>query len=258
MKALGSGPLVQPHAKTQDSETTAAQLDQFDIDPSSLALSGPLTQIRRQVTNTGPVPQHTLDSAAGMKHFLLLLLVGLAASCSGSGAVQLNSQDSGKLQGQVRDVNPDDLGQGSMSIELGNMRLNATTCQGETLVPEYSRIGASSFLERLTSSGYTFKVLEAREDLSYVDVQTGSDTSRFRVATLPSAPEAARHLHEALLQHGQGFWGVHRSNVAVLGPPGGLEQVVDFAVASKLACWGVLTVAGRDDSFAIAGGYQEL
>jgi hypothetical protein len=193
-----------------------------------------------------------------MKHTSLFLLASLAAGCSSSGSVQLNSQNSGKLQGQVRDANPDDLGQGSLNVELGNMRLNPSACQDVEMAPEYGRIGAGSFLERLTAAGYTFNVEEAREDLIYVDVQTGDAKSRFRVATLPSAPEAARHLHEALLQHGQGAWGVHRSNVAVLGPVGGLEQIVDFAVASRLACWGVLTIAGRDDSFAVAGGYQEL
>jgi hypothetical protein len=31
-----------------------------------------------------------------------------------------------------------------------------------------------------------------------------------------------------------------------------------FALKTRLACWGVLTVAGRDDDFVVPGGYTEL
>jgi hypothetical protein len=203
-----------------------------------------------------------------MKHLLPLYVaiaaigcsatVSLVTGCSATGAAKLNSPVSGKVESNVRDTDPNDLGNGSPSLALGDMRLNASACQGAELRPEYGPLTAESFLGQLKSSGYTFKIEEAREDLIYVDVQTGNESSRFRVATLRSAPDAARHLHEALLQHGNGSWGVHRSNVAVLGPIGDVEGVIDFAVASKLACWGVLTVAGRDDTFVIPGGYQEL
>jgi hypothetical protein len=198
-----------------------------------------------------------------MKHLLPLYFafVAIGASaigCSASGAAKLNSPASGKVESNVRDVDPNDLGQGSPSLTLGDMRLNSNACQGTDTHPEYGPLTAESFLNQLKSSGYSFKIEEAREDLIYVDVQTGGETSRFRVATLRNAPDAARHLHEALLQHGMGSWGVHRSNIAVLGPIGGVEGVVDFAVTSKLACWGVLTVAGRDDTFVVPGGYLEL
>ncbi|MGC4068835.1 MAG: hypothetical protein QM784_30165 [Polyangiaceae bacterium] len=198
-----------------------------------------------------------------MKHLLPLYVafvaIGCSAiGCSATGAAKLNSPVSGKVDGNVRDTNPDDLGQGSPSLTLGDMRLNSNACQGTDIRPEYGPLTAESFLNQLKAAGYNYKIEEAREDLIYVDVQTGSETSRFRVATLHNAPDAARHLHEALLQHGMGSWGVHRSNIAVLGPIGDVEGVVDFAVTSKLACWGVLTVAGRDDTFVVPGGYVEL
>ena len=80
---------------------------------------------------------------------------------------------------------------------------------------------------------------------------------RLRVAILPDAPAAGRDLHEAILQHGTGSWGVHRGNLAVLAPIGDPDEIVSFAAKTKLACWGVLTLAGRDDSFVTPGGYFE-
>jgi hypothetical protein len=193
-----------------------------------------------------------------MKNLILLFVALLAQGCSVNGSAQLNAPHSGKVEGSVRDVNPNDLGQSASSLELGNMRLRPAACEGTNIAPEYAPLTADSFLQHLKSVNLAFEVEQAREDLIYVDIQQNGSKSRFRVATLPSAPEAARHLHEALLQHGQGSWGVHRANLAILGPIGSVESIVDFAVASKLACWGVLTIAGRDDAFVVAGGYEEL
>jgi hypothetical protein len=103
-------------------------------------------------------------------------------------------------------------------------------------------------------------VSRARLDLAYADVEgtIAGRSLRFRIAILPNAGAAGRELHEALLQHGEGWWGVHRSNLAVLAPPGTLADTVIFAARTRLACWGVVTVAGRDDTYVIPGGYTEL
>jgi hypothetical protein len=61
-----------------------------------------------------------------------------------------------------------------------------------------------------------------------------------------------------MLQHGAGSWGVRRSNLAVLGPIGTMQDDLAFAGKTKLACWGVFSMAGRDDTFAVPGGYREL
>ncbi|MDF2698430.1 MAG: hypothetical protein K0S65_6814, partial [Labilithrix sp.] len=55
-----------------------------------------------------------------------------------------------------------------------------------------------------------------------------------------------------------GSWGIHRANIAVLAPPGSVPDILAFVGKTKLACWGVLTVAGRDDAFVVPGGYREL
>ena len=88
---------------------------------------------------------------------------------------------------------------------------------------------------------------------------TGGDRPvRLRVAILNDAQAAGADLHKAILDHGSGSWGVHRSNLAVLGPIGNVDQIMELAGRTKLACWGVLTVAGRDAAFVIPGGYMEF
>ncbi len=193
-----------------------------------------------------------------MKIALASVALLLALACSVSTKSQLNHGSSGRLDGSVRDSNPDDLGRSQPATNLGEVRLLPEVCAGIDLSMEPGTIGAESFLHHLEARGYQFTLERERTDLIYVDVAGPGGTSRFRVATLPSPPEAGRHLHIAVLEHGMGAWGVHRGNVAVLGPIGSTEDVLDFAITSKLACWGVLTVAGRDDSFVVPGGYQEL
>ena len=40
--------------------------------------------------------------------------------------------------------------------------------------------------------------------------------------------------------------------------PGEVGNIMAFAERTKLACWGVLTVAGPDDAMVVPGGYREL
>ena len=146
------------------------------------------------------------------------------------------------------------------SVEPGSVRLVPAACKGSDLQQEYRTLGADDFVAFLASQGLESEVTRARGDLVYVDVKNAGTKSplRFRVAILDSAGAAGRDLHVALLQHGEGRWGVHRGNLAVLGPEGSYDDIVAFAVRTKLACWGVLTVSGLDDTYVIPGGYAEL
>jgi hypothetical protein len=138
------------------------------------------------------------------------------------------------------------------------MRLKASVCNGESLRPEYSRLTEDALVTFLSAHGFQSQTVRARSDLLYVDVTNAADHPvRLRVAILPNAPAAGRDLHEAILQHGTGSWGVHRGNLAVLAPIGDPDEIVSFAAKTKLACWGVLTLAGRDDTFVTPGGYFE-
>lgn len=146
-------------------------------------------------------------------------------------------------------------------LEPERTRLLPSVCRGMNVKPEYEALDEHSFVDFLKSQGLPVRTERARADLFYVEVQADPETNawvRLRVATLGSAMQAGRELHVAILQHGKGSWGVHRSNLAVLGPAGSLENVVAFAVKTKLSCWGVLTVAGRNDGFVIPGNYREL
>lgn len=145
------------------------------------------------------------------------------------------------------------------SVTPGEARLKASVCNGESLKPEFEPLDEAALVSFLTAHGYRTRSVRARSDLVYVDVlNAASHVVRLRVAILPNPPAAGLELHEAMLQHGPGSWGVHRSNLAVLAPIGSPDEVLSFAVKTKLACWGVLTMAGRDDTFVTPGGYVEL
>jgi len=144
---------------------------------------------------------------------------------------------------------------------LRSARLRPSVCAGVDMTQKFEALDAESLVGFLQARGYHARVTRARTDLAYVEVQTGPTTEdrvRLRVALLPSSSQAGEELHRALLQHGTGWWGVHRSNVAVLAPMGDVERILAFASKTELAYWGVLTVAGRDDAYVVPGGYREL
>ncbi len=133
-------------------------------------------------------------------------------------------------------------------------------CDGEELRPEYARLDEFALVRFLKRQRIDVQIERPRADLVYVSLAGvgTARTVRLRVAILNSADEAGRELHEAILQHGPGAWGVHRANLAVLGPVGSISEDMTFAAFTKLACWGVFTVASTDDTFVVPGAYTEL
>jgi hypothetical protein len=147
------------------------------------------------------------------------------------------------------------------SLQLGRVRLRPDVCDGVAEnKPEQSRLDEKALMGFLQRQGYEVQMSRARPDLVYVDVTNagGQQPVRLRVAVLDDAHAAAKDLHNAVLEHGEGSWGVHRGNLAVLGPIGSVDQILEFAGRTKLACWGVLTVASLDDDFVVPGGYMEF
>jgi hypothetical protein len=178
----------------------------------------------------------------------VVIASALVASCAGSRPPVYLATGS---------ANIDALIEGSPTA--GQMRLKPSVCNGEPLRPDYERLNEDAVVAFLTAHGFQSHLVRARGDLVYVDVLGAADHPvRLRVAILPNPPAAGRDLHEAMLQHGPGSWGVHRSNLAILGPIGDPGEVVAFAAKTKLACWGVLSMAGLDDTFVTPGGYFEL
>ena len=86
----------------------------------------------------------------------------------------------------------------------------------------------------------------------------GGRSLRGQVGLFLSADEAGRELADALVEHGEGSWGVHRSNLAVLGPVGDTTHDLAFAAEIGLPCWGIFTIRGKEDTFVIPGAYREL
>ncbi|HEV8550410.1 MAG TPA: hypothetical protein VGQ57_15305 [Polyangiaceae bacterium] len=144
--------------------------------------------------------------------------------------------------------------------EPDDIRFKPGICSGEDMRPDGRTLTEANIIEFLARQQLDVRVERPRSDLIYLNV-TGAGAAtpvRLRVAILKSSAEAGRELHEAILQHGPGSWGVHRSNLAVLGPIGALPDDLVFASKTKLACWGMFIAAGRDDTYAVPGGYREL
>jgi hypothetical protein len=149
---------------------------------------------------------------------------------------------------------------GPASSDVESIKFNPGLCSGENLEPETKVLSEDHIIGFLRRQSVDVQVERQRADLVYLNL-TGTGTQspvRLRVAILKDMEQAGKELHEGILQHGLGSWGVHRSNLAVLGPVGSLEDDLRFAAKLKLPCWGVFTVAGTDDTFVVPGGYLEL
>jgi hypothetical protein len=143
---------------------------------------------------------------------------------------------------------------------LGDLVFRPEVCKGLDLTPAYNRLDENDLINFLRGLDIKFNVERPREDLAYlvVDDKRTRRPARLRVAILENADEAGRELADAIAQHGNGSWGVHRSNLAVLGPVGDTSHDLAFAAETKLVCWGVFTVVGSRDTVVIPGGYREL
>lgn len=137
-------------------------------------------------------------------------------------------------------------------------------CSSTDMKPDYNTLQESSFIDFLRSQNYPVRVERqpvepGKPDLVFVFVQVPgmNEAVPLRVATLKSPEEAGRALHDALVQRGAGYWGVHRSNVAVFGPKGDPEDDLSFAAKTKVACWGTFTFYAGHDIYVVPGGYTE-
>lgn len=148
--------------------------------------------------------------------------------------------------------------------ELSSLRFRPDLCEGVDPRPDYSTLTEASLLRFLHDQRLDVQVqhqaVEAQNpDLNYlfVSIPGVAQPVSLRVATLPNADDAGRALSEAIGKRGRGSWGVHRSNLAVLGPSGLAEDDIAVAAVSKLACWGTFTMDDAGDSIVIPGGYAE-
>jgi hypothetical protein len=148
--------------------------------------------------------------------------------------------------------------------DLASLRLRPDVCEGYDLRPDYATLNEATFVRFLERQRFDVQAQRQQVDpknpeLHYVFVRISgiAEPVALRVAVLPNQDEAGRVLREAVLERGAGSWGVHRGNVAVLGPIGSSADDIAFAASTKLACWGTFTIADTDDAFVIPGGYAE-
>lgn len=183
----------------------------------------------------------------------LLALAALSVVACSSPMLRMNDGSDPRSYATTRDG-------GGPGTEPDGLRFKAGLCSGENLTPDGRALTEANLIEFLSKQQLDVRIERPRSDLVYLNVSgAGTDGPvRLRVAILKSPAEAGRELHEAILQHGPGSWGVHRSNLAVLGPIGSIGDDVTFAAKTKLTCWGMFMAAGRDDTYAVPGGYREL
>lgn len=192
-------------------------------------------------------------SSLPWKRLTAALALVFMGGCSGGGKLSVKASNEGK----VHEIRPSG-DSGDSATRLSRLRVKEGACAEYDLTPEQQTLSVQALKSHLNTAGIDFSVQIERDDLHLFDISSGGSKARLRVAVLPHPRQAGRHLHQALLEHGSGYWGVHRSNIAILGPQASAKSAVQFATSTGLACWGVLTIAGRDDSFAIPGGYFEL
>jgi hypothetical protein len=185
----------------------------------------------------------------------MFMAASLAAALIGCAPSALRVTAGGDWSTYVRDRSG-----GAPSLDPASVRFRPGLCDGVDVRPDYARLDENALVTFLDKQRINAQIEKPRADLVYLNLgSVGTERPvRLRVAVLASAEEAGRELHEAILQHGPGSWGVHRSNLAVLGPAGSAGDDIAFAAMTKLACWGVFTVAGTDDSFVVPGAYTEL
>jgi hypothetical protein len=142
-------------------------------------------------------------------------------------------------------------------------QLRSAVCEGFDLRPEYGTLNEANIVRFLELQKYAVQVQHQQVDpkqppLTFVFVSVpGASPVPLRVAVLPSGDDAAQALYDALVKRGSGVWGLHRSNLSVLGPVGTKSECIDFAARTKLACWGTVTFAEGDEIVAVPGGYAE-
>lgn len=208
------------------------------------------------------------DRAFGMKVGCSIAAMSIAAlaACGGgykgsgySSGIDYPDLDEVDLDGNI--VSPE--GNEKASLTLSQFKFAPETCTGIDLRMAQDDLDQEDLTRFFAAQNIELKPRRARDDLWWYEIEQrddeGDDTLiRVRLAVLKNRYAASKDLHDSLLQHGPGWWGLKRGNLAVLLPKASLSQAVRFAIKYKLACWGMFTYGGVDDAYVVAGGYTEF
>ena len=147
-------------------------------------------------------------------------------------------------------------------IGLSSFKIAQKTCEGIDLHVPTEPTDQEDLARFFTTQKIKATMKKARSDLYWYEFPVSTDPAdgvlRLRVAVLRDRNAAAKDLHDSLLEHGPGWWGVRRGNLAVLAPKASLKEALRFAVKYRLVCWGMFTYTGADDVYTATGGYSEF
>ena len=148
------------------------------------------------------------------------------------------------------------------AIGFNSFKIAPSACEKVDAHSATGKLNQEDFTRFLETQGLKIAPRKARDNLYWYDFPNGQDAPknfvRLRLAVLPDPPHASANMHQSVLEHGPGWWGVRRSNLAILAPKTSLHEAVAFAIKYKLVCWGVFTYAGMDDAYVVPGPYAEL
>ncbi|EYF03447.1 Hypothetical protein CAP_5554 [Chondromyces apiculatus DSM 436] len=151
------------------------------------------------------------------------------------------------------------------SVALSQFKIKPDVCKGIETHVMTQPLAPDDLARFLEGVGASVQPKKARGNLYWFDFPASNDSKdsgrrfvRLRLAVLDNGEAASRDLHDSLLLHGPGWWGVRRSNLAVLAPKADLDEALAFAIKYKLVCWGVFTYAGNDDTYVVPGPYLQF
>ncbi len=186
---------------------------------------------------------------------LSVTLVPALCACSGIDSGIDYPGDLPEIDSKI--VTPE--GESDPSVSFGAFRVRPEACQGIDTHSITQKLGQDDFARLLEHEGVKVEAKKARGNLYWYDFPTGEGGFvRLRLAVTDDASTGAKYLHESLLEHGPGWWGLRRSNLAILAPKASLREGLSFAIKHKLVCWGMFTMAGNDDAYVVPGPYTEL
>jgi hypothetical protein len=148
-------------------------------------------------------------------------------------------------------------------VSFQHFKFARETCTGIDTTFSKDDLDQESLTRFLAAQKLELKPKRARDDLWWYEIQDqdeendGEDVLRLRLAVLKDRYAASKDLHDSLMQHGPGWWGLRRGNLALLAPKASLRTALRFAIKYKLVCWGMFTYAGVDDAYVVGGGYTE-
>lgn len=221
--------------------------------PAASASPPPLGPRPRR-ERAAPEPRRPRRTATAATAFLLALS---APACSG---IDAGVEYPGDLPTDIDRHLATPENEAEPSLTLGEFKIRPEVCNGIDTHPVVQKLAPDDLSRFLAAQGAgSITPKQARTNLYWFDfpARDGSFV-RLRLAVLDDAHLAARDLHDSLLQHGPGWWGVRRSNLAVLAPKASLREALAFAIKHKLVCWGMFTYTGNDDAYVVPGPYAEL